>query len=64
MKVNRAIEIDPTYQKAYYRRIQILREMGRLDVAINSVPNWLNNQEIEELIVEIREEYYSSFGIN
>ena len=27
-KVNEAIRIDPTYEKAYYRRLQILDDMG------------------------------------
>lgn len=41
---SRSLEIDPTYEKAYYRRIQILRDMRQLDTAIASVPSWIHNQ--------------------
>ena len=38
--------------------------MGKGDVAINSVPSWINNQEISDLLREVREEYLKSLGID
>jgi len=47
--VNRAIQIDPTYDKAHYRRLQLLRDMHRLDEAIEGIEGmlvWIKNEEI------------------
>ena len=38
--------------------------MKRLDQAIKSVPSWVSNKEISELLNEVSEEYYNSLGID
>lgn len=63
-QINRSIVIDPTYEKAYYRKLQILRDAGRLEEAVSSIPIWLKNKEINELHKEIKEEYLNSMGID
>ena len=48
-QVERAIEIDPKYEKAHYRQVQILRELGFFEQAMNCVPHWASNKEIQQL---------------
>ena len=45
-KVSSAIKIDPTYEKAYYRRLQILEEQGNFKAALHEqcIPAFINNQ--------------------
>lgn len=38
--------------------------MGKLELAIHSVPKWVSNKEIEGLLNEIREEYLNSLGMD
>lgn len=50
-KVNEAIRIDPTYEKSYYRRLQILDDMGEHDMVFhpNIIPSFIKNSELEKL---------------
>lgn len=52
-KVGESIRIDPTYEKAYYRRLQILEEQGNFKAALhdNIVPAFIQNEEIRQLRV-------------
>ena len=49
-QVNESIKIDQLYEKAYYRKLQILSELGQYEQAIsNTIPIFIMNKEIEEL---------------
>jgi hypothetical protein len=63
-KANRAIEIDPKYEKAYYRRMQIYQDLKQLELAVKSVPSWVQNKEMDELLKAVREEYFNSLGLD
>jgi hypothetical protein len=43
--VNESIKIDPKYEKAYYRRLQILDELGHYEIIFhdNIVPAFMKN---------------------
>ena len=57
-----AIDIDPHYEKAYYRKIQILYEMGKYELALSSpIPQFIKNQEIDDLLV-LQKSFRAPFG--
>lgn len=45
-KVEEAIQIDPKYEKPYYRKIQLLSEMGNYEYALhpNVIPLAIRNK--------------------
>jgi hypothetical protein len=42
---------DCTYEKTYYRLVQLLRDHGNYESALSIVPVAVRNKEIEELLV-------------
>ena len=48
-----ALLADGSYEKTYYRLIQLLRDNGHLESALTVVPSTIKNKEIEELLVPV-----------
>lgn len=43
--------VDMTYEKIYYRLVQLFRDNGNYELALSCVPSTIKNKEIDELLV-------------
>lgn len=51
--IGNALGIDPTYDKAYFRKVQILLSLGRFEEALTTTPQGVMNAELAALLVRM-----------